>query len=69
MQKNFSLAPIAAVFALAACGETDLERGVSGAAIGAVSAELVGGNVVTGAAVGGAAGVLCDDVAPELCIQ
>ena len=69
MQKTISLAAVAAIFALAACGDSDLERGVSGAAIGAVGAELVGGNVVTGAAVGGAAGVLCDDLAPELCIQ
>ena len=67
MQKSFAILVVTATFGLAACGDTDLERGVSGAAIGAVGAELTGGNVVTGAAVGGAAGVLCDDLTPELC--
>lgn len=52
---------------LAACGETDLERGVTGAAIGGVGAQVVGADTVTGALVGGAAGVLCDDVTPDLC--
>ena len=67
MRKSFITVAIAATFGLAACGDTDLERGVSGAAIGAVGAELTGGNAVTGAAVGGAAGVFCDDLTPELC--
>ena len=66
MQKTFLVA-IIATLGLAACGDSDLERGVSGAAIGAVGAELTGGDVVTGAAVGGAAGVLCDDLTPEIC--
>ena len=67
MRKSTIMAAIAATLGLAACGDNDLERGVSGAAIGAVGAELTGGNAVTGAAVGGAAGVLCDDLTPELC--
>ena len=67
MQRSFIILAIAATLGLAACGDTDLERGVSGAAIGAVGAELTGGSAVTGAAVGGAAGVLCDDLTPELC--
>ena len=67
MQKKLTFAAIAAMLTLAACGDTDLERGVSGAAIGAVTADLLGGSVVTGAAVGGAAGVLCDDLTPEAC--
>lgn len=67
MQKKSILLVVVATLGLAACGDTDLERGVSGAAIGAVGAELTGGNAVTGAAVGGAAGVLCDDLTPELC--
>ena len=67
MQKKLTLAAFAAIFTLAACGDTDLERGVSGAAIGAVTADLLGASVVTGAAVGGAAGVLCDDFTPEAC--
>ena len=66
MQKSFLIAVIATL-GLAACGDSDLERGVSGAAIGAVGAELTGGNVLVGASVGGAAGVLCDDLTPEVC--
>ena len=67
MRTFLSIGAVAAALALSGCGDTDLERGVSGAAIGAVGAELTGGNVVAGAAVGGAAGVLCDDLTPELC--
>lgn len=67
MQKTFALIAIAATLGLAACGDSDLERGVSGAAIGAVGAEVTGGNAVTGAAVGAAAGVFCDDLTPDLC--
>ncbi len=67
MRKSFITVAVAAALTLAACGDNDLERGVSGAAIGAVGAEAVGGNAVTGAAVGGAAGVFCDDLTPELC--
>lgn len=67
MQKKSLLLVAVATLGLAACGDTDLERGVSGAAIGAVGAEVTGGNAVTGAAIGGAAGVLCDDLTPELC--
>ena len=53
--------------ALAACGTTDLERGVTGAAIGAVVADVTGNSPVVGAAVGGSVGVICDDVTPDLC--
>ena len=67
MGKPVILLAVMASFGLAACGDNDLERGVSGAAIGAVGAELTGGNAVTGAAVGGAAGVFCDDLTPQLC--
>ncbi|MXQ08815.1 hypothetical protein GQ651_13235 [Alphaproteobacteria bacterium GH1-50] len=67
MGKPLTLLAIVATLGLAACGDNDLERGVSGAAIGAVGAELTGGNAVTGAAVGGAAGVFCDDLTPQLC--
>ena len=62
MRKTGTLIAVVAVLGLAACGDTDLERGVSGAAVGAVAASAVNGNVVTGAAVGAAAGVLCDDL-------
>lgn len=67
MRKLFSFTVVASVLALAACGDTDLERGLSGAAIGVLGAELTGGNATTGAVLGGAAGVLCDDLSPELC--
>lgn len=46
--------------ALAACGHTTGERALSGGAIGAgvgaVGAEVLGGNPLTGAVVGGAVG-------------
>ncbi len=48
--------------ALAACGSTQGERAVSGGAIGAgvgaVGTAIVGGSVLTGAAVGAAAGAV-----------
>ncbi len=59
------LKPIAflfATFALSACLQTDTERGLAGAAGGAVIADVTGGSPVTGAIVGGAAGVFCDDL-------
>lgn len=62
MRKTISFFAVVAVLGLAACGDSDLERGVSGAAIGAVGAKALDGDVVTGAAVGAAAGVLCDDL-------
>ena len=52
---------------LAACGDSDLERGLSGAAAGAVAADVTDNDVGTGALIGGAAGVLCDDLTPQLC--
>lgn len=67
MRKTLPLVITSAVLALAACGDTDLERGVTGAAIGGVGARVAGGDALTGALVGGAAGVVCDDVTPDLC--
>ena len=52
----------ALVTSLSGCLDNDLERGAAGAAAGAVIADVTDGNVVTGAVIGGAAGVLCDDV-------
>lgn len=52
----------AAVASLSACLDNDLERGLAGAAAGAVIADAVGGDPVTGAIAGGAAGALCDEV-------
>lgn len=50
-----------AVLGLASCGETDLERGAYGAATGAAIAVALDENVVVGASLGAAAGVLSDD--------
>lgn len=55
------IAAIAVASSLSACLDTDLERGLAGAAGGAVVSDAVGGSAVTGALVGGAAGVFCDD--------
>ena len=53
---------MACAVALSGCLDTDTERGLAGAAGGAVIADVTGGNAVTGAVVGGAAGVFCDDL-------
>ncbi|BBU55563.1 MULTISPECIES: hypothetical protein [Mameliella] len=60
-------AALVATLGLAACEGTDIERGVIGAGIGAAGAAATGRNVAAGAAIGGAAGVVCDDVTPEVC--
>jgi osmotically inducible lipoprotein OsmB len=57
-----ALVALAAVLSLSACLETDAERGLVGAAGGAVVADAVGVNPVTGAVIGGAAGFFCDDL-------
>ncbi len=57
-----SIALLCTVLALSACLQTDTERGLAGAAGGAVIADATGGNALTGAIIGGAAGVFCDDV-------
>ncbi|MFW2544595.1 hypothetical protein ACN2XU_18320 [Primorskyibacter sp. 2E107] len=64
--KAFTLALVACA-GLAACEGTDLERGVIGAGTGAATAAATGNNVAAGAAIGGTAGVVCDDVTPALC--
>ncbi|MDR9427062.1 MAG: hypothetical protein RI538_04040 [Salibaculum sp.] len=51
----------AAVAGLSACLDNDLERGLAGAAGGAVVVDALGGDPVTGAIVGGAGGALCDE--------
>ena len=67
MQKITAFTVVVMALGLSACGDSDLERGASGAAIGAVGAELTGGNAIVGATLGASAGVLCDDLTPELC--
>lgn len=62
MARSLSLiVPAAALLLLTACVGSDLERGALGAAGGAAVAELTDSDVVTGALIGGAAGVFCDD--------
>lgn len=58
--KMLGVLPLALV--LSGCLNTDTERGLAGAAGGAVIADVTGGNAVTGAVIGGAAGVFCDDL-------
>ncbi|MEM9434856.1 MAG: hypothetical protein AAGA12_13110 [Pseudomonadota bacterium] len=53
-------AALATATTLAAC-DTDAERGVLGAAGGAALSKVTGGDPLTGAIIGGAAGVFCDD--------
>ncbi len=62
-----SLAALTAILSLAACLDTDAERGLAGAAGGAVVADVVGVNPVTGAVIGGAGGFFCDELNIELC--
>ncbi|MFZ5750157.1 MAG: hypothetical protein ACOY5U_03735 [Pseudomonadota bacterium] len=50
------------VFALSGCLENDTQRAVAGAAGGALVADAIGGNAVTGAVIGGAAGYFCDEL-------
>ncbi len=61
MTHSLTMAAVAlgAVLALAACGETKMDRGLSGAGIGAGAGAVGGllmGDPVTGALIGGAAG-------------
>jgi osmotically inducible lipoprotein OsmB len=65
-RKLFALA-FAALLGLAGCIDTDLERGLAGAAAGALLADAVGGNAFTGALIGGAAGATCDDLGAKAC--
>ncbi len=58
-----SLLLIAALsFSLSGCLESDAQRGLAGAAGGAVIGGVTGGNPVTGAVIGGAAGYFCRDL-------
>ncbi|PIE11801.1 MAG: hypothetical protein CSA72_01395 [Rhodobacterales bacterium] len=51
----------AGLFVLGACQMSDTERGLVGAAGGAVVADATGNDPLIGAAIGGTAGVLCDN--------
>lgn len=52
----------AAAISLSACVANDTERGLVGAAGGAVISGATGGSPLTGAVVGGAAGYFCRDL-------
>jgi hypothetical protein len=56
MQAKTWILGIGLVLGLAACGQTDIERTASGAAIGAGVAAATDSDPLVGAAVGGAAG-------------
>ena len=58
MQKITLIAALLGATALAACGDTYMERGLSGAAIGAGAAAATGNNAATGAAIGAGAGMI-----------
>ena len=61
MRKTFITSTfIVAALTLSAC-DTDAERGLVGAGAGAAVASATGGSALTGAIIGGAAGVFCDD--------
>jgi osmotically inducible lipoprotein OsmB len=62
MSLRLAAALTASAFALSGCLETSAERGLAGAAGGAVVGNALGVNPITGAAIGGAAGYFCDQV-------
>lgn len=55
---RLSLITLFAAATLSGCGFSLADRSISGAAIGAAGTALIGGHVVTGAAVGAAVGAL-----------
>jgi osmotically inducible lipoprotein OsmB len=61
MRKLTVLLMMLSATSLSACLDTDLGRAGAGAAAGAVTADVLGGDPLVGAAIGGAAGALCDD--------
>ncbi|MTH63421.1 hypothetical protein [Paracoccus shanxieyensis] len=66
MPKKIVLVLGLALTGLAGCTQginpTDTDRALIGAGVGATIAHVGGHNVVRGAAIGGAAGALCNDV-------
>jgi len=67
MHKKIWIAAVAALVTLSACGDTLLEQGLMGAGAGAATAAVLGGDVTTGAALGGAGNVLYCQQNPSLC--
>ncbi|MCG6883182.1 MAG: YMGG-like glycine zipper-containing protein [Silicimonas sp.] len=64
MQKKLPFLVFAAILGLSACNSnSDLERALIGAGAGCIAGEIIDdGECLTGAAVGGAAGALYDDI-------
>lgn len=66
MSKLLAIAALAGATAVAGCTQginpTDTDRALIGAGVGATVASVSGENVLKGAAIGGAAGALCNDV-------
>lgn len=67
MKRIYSLVAAAALLSACAPGgpgsfiDSDMERGLAGAALGYGAAKAVNGNGDRGAIIGGLAGVFCDD--------
>ncbi len=65
MSKVLALTALLGATAVAGCTQginpTDTDRALIGAGVGATAAHVGGHNVIKGAAIGGAAGALCDD--------
>lgn len=51
---------------LAACGDTDVERALTGAVAGAVVADATKNDTVTGALIGAGVGAFSDDIIDEI---
>ncbi len=66
MSKFLAITALVGTTAIAGCTQginpTDTDRALIGAGVGATIASVGGTNVVQGAAIGGAAGALCNDV-------
>lgn len=67
MQKIITGTAVAALMALAACGDTPTEQAVIGAAAGAGTAVVLDGNVAAGALLGAGGNVLFCDQNPGRC--
>jgi osmotically inducible lipoprotein OsmB len=52
---------------LSACLDNNLQRGGVGAVGGAVIADVVGADPLTGAVIGGVAGLACNELNVQLC--
>ncbi|MEM9128073.1 MAG: hypothetical protein AAGB28_19945 [Pseudomonadota bacterium] len=66
--RRVGCAVLAAAF-LAGCGGSEGSRAVSGAAIGGITLGVLTGGVGLGILAGGAAGVMCNDVNPQYCVD